>query len=227
MSTLTGVTSPLPPSRLRPSGLRRAESCKPLVLCFHDPLPLLAQALDPERDHVAFVQEVRRLHAEPDARRRAGDDDVARLHHEELRAVPHQMLAAEDHGLGRAALALLAVDVEPHRQVLWVLDLVFGDEPGPDRPEALAAFALVPLAARALDLEHALGHVVRHEIAGDGVLGLAALEVARALADDDAELDLPVELARLARDDGVVVGAADARRRLVEDDRLLRDRHAG
>ena len=28
-----------------------------------------------------------------DARRRAGDDDVARLHHEELRAVPDQVLA--------------------------------------------------------------------------------------------------------------------------------------
>src|SRR6185312_6052214 len=79
----------------------------------------------------------------------------------------------------------------------------------------------------ALDLEGALGHVVGGEIAGDGALGLLAREVARALADDDAELDLVVELGRLARHDGVVVRPADAGDRLVEDDRLLRDWHAG
>ncbi len=137
------------------------------------------------------------------------------------------MLGAEDHGAGVAALALLTVDVEPHVEVLHVLDLVLGDEPRPDRPEGLAAFALVPLAAGALDLEGALGDVVRHEIAGDGVLRLGAVEIARALADDDAELDLVVELGRFARRDGIVVRPADAGDRLVEDDRLLRDRHAG
>src|SRR5262249_34929008 len=52
-------------------------------------------------------------------------------------------------------------------------------------------------------------------------------EVAGARADDDAELDLVVELARVPRDDGGVVRPADAGRRLVEDDRLLGDRHAG
>ena len=56
---------------------------------------------------------------------------------------------------------------------------------------------------------------------------LSLVEIARALADDDAELDLPVELGRLARNDGVVVWPADAGRRLVEDDRFFRDRHAG
>src|SRR5262245_6311220 len=113
-----------------------------LTLRPHDLLPLLAQPVDAERDHVAGLEEFRLgLHAEPDARRCAGEDDVARLHDEELRAVPDQMPAIENHGASRAALALLAIDVEPHAQMLRVLDLVFSDEPGPKRAEALGAFA--------------------------------------------------------------------------------------
>ena len=67
---------------------------------------------------------------------------------------------------GAAVLHAPAVDVEPHRQVLRIADLVGGDQPGPDRPEGVAALALVPGAA-ALDLEVALGDVVDHAIAGD------------------------------------------------------------
>src|SRR5215468_808171 len=137
------------------------------------------------------------------------------------------MFAIEDHRLCIAALALLAVDVEPHIEVLRILDFVLGDEPRTDRSEGLAALALVPLAAAALDLEDALGHIVAKEIAGNGVLRLVACEITCALADDDAELDLPVELARLARDDGVIVRTADAGWRLVENDRLFRNGHAG
>src|SRR6185437_12121959 len=133
--------------------------------CRNDFLTLFSQSVDAERDDVAGLQEHRRrLHAEPHARRRAGDDDVARLHDEELRAIPDQIFGAEDHGPGVAALALLAVDIKPHAEVLRILDLVLGDEPRADRPEDLAALALVPLASRALDLEHALGHVVAEEV---------------------------------------------------------------
>src|SRR4029077_18822372 len=192
----------------------------------HHLLLLLTQPVDAERHHVAGFEERRRLHAQAYARRRAGDDDVARLHDEILRAAPHDMPAVEDHGRGVAALALLAVDVEPHGELLRVLDLVLGDEPRADRAECLAALALGPLAG-ALDLEHALGDVVGEAIAGHHIERLVLAQVAGARADDDAELDFPVELCRIPRDDGVVVRAAQARRRLVEDDRLLRDRHAG
>src|SRR3984957_11684811 len=189
-------------------------------------LLLLAEPIDTQRHHVAGLQERRRLHAEPDARRRAGDDDVAGLQDEILRAAPDDVAAVEDHGRSVAALAFLAVDVEPHVQFLRVLELVLGDEPWAERAEGLAALALGPLAG-ALDLEHALGDVVGEAIAGDDVERLVLAQVAGARADDDAELDFPVELGRIPRDDGVVVRAAQARRRLVEDDRLFRDRHAG
>src|SRR5580693_1812024 len=189
-------------------------------------LLLLAEPIDPQRHHIAGLQERRRLHAQPDARRRAGDDDVARLQDEILRAAPDDVAAVEDHGRGVAALAFLAIDVEPHVQLLRVLDLVLGDEPGAEWAERLAALALGPLPG-ALDLKDAFGDVVGEAIAGDDVERLIFAQIAGALADDDAELDFPVELTGILRDDGVVVRAAQARRRLVEDDRLFGDRHAG
>src|SRR5436190_15816142 len=149
---------PSPGSQLRcspPSPRKRGEGKKKekLHLELHDLLALLAEPLNAERDDVAGLEPHRlRLHAERDARRGAGGDHVARLDHEELRAVPDDMRDAEDHRPGVAALALLAVHVEPHVELLHVLDLVPGDEPGAERAELLAALALGPLAA-AFDLE--------------------------------------------------------------------------
>ena len=109
---------------------------------FHDLLALLAEAVDAEGDHVAGLEIFRfRLDAEPDPRWRAGSDDVAWLQHAELRAVPDEVAAVEDHVLGGAALALLAVDVEPHVQDLRILVLVLGDQPRAERPERFAALA--------------------------------------------------------------------------------------
>src|SRR4051794_19216694 len=48
------------------------------TLCGDDFLALLAKALDAERDHVADIEESRRLHAGADPGRRAGGDDIAR-----------------------------------------------------------------------------------------------------------------------------------------------------
>src|SRR5262249_8267712 len=156
-------------------------------------------------DDVAGFEEFRlRLHAEPDAWRRAGDDDVARLHDKILRAGPDDLPAIEDHRRSIAALALLAINVEPHVEVLRILDLVLGDEPGAERPEGLAAFAFGPLPS-ALDLKDALGDIVGKTIAGDDVERAFFAQVARTAADDDAELDLPIELGRIFRNDGVVI----------------------
>src|SRR5271168_4105635 len=124
------------------------------VLAADHLLLLLAQAGDAERHNVASFEKFRlRLHAEPDAGRRAGDDDVAGLEDKILRAGPDDVTAVEDHGRGIAALALLAIDVEPHGEILRVLDLVLGNQPRSERAERLAALALGPLAA-AFDLKY-------------------------------------------------------------------------
>src|SRR5436190_22463721 len=110
-----------------------------------DFLLLGAEAVDAEFDDVADLEELRLgLHAERHARRRAGDDDVAGLHDEVLRAPPDDLGDAEDHRPGVALLAELAVDLEPEIEVLRVLDLVLGDDPWADRAERLAALALGP-----------------------------------------------------------------------------------
>src|ERR1700761_5235066 len=114
-----------------------------LGLELHDLLPLLAQAVDAERDDVAGLEEFRLgLHAQPNARRSSSYNDVTGLHDEILRARPDDVPAVEDHGLGVAALAFFSVDVEPHFEVLRILDLVLGDEPRSHRDEGLAALAL-------------------------------------------------------------------------------------
>src|SRR5262249_59341090 len=95
--------------------------------------------------------------------------------------------------------------VEPRR----VADLVFGDEPRRERTEGLAALALAPLPAAALDLKTALGDIVGEAIAGDGLHRLVLGEIARTAADHDAELDLVIELGRALGDHGVVVRPAD------------------
>src|SRR5690349_11830478 len=179
----------------------RGKARRKLPLRRHHLLPLLAELLDAERDDVAGFEKARWLHAETDARRRAGDDHVARLHDEILRARPNDVAAIEDHGRGVAALAFVAVDVEPHVEVLRILDLVLGDEPRSERAKGLAAFAFGPLSG-ALDLKHALGDVVGEAIAGDHIERLLFAQIAGAAADDDAKLDLPVELGRILRDDG-------------------------
>ena len=70
-----------------------------------DLLLLLAQSVDAETHHVAGFQKFRlRLEAQANAGRRAGDDDVARLQHEELRTVPDEVRNAEYHGAGRTLL---------------------------------------------------------------------------------------------------------------------------
>src|SRR5208337_4261909 len=139
-----------------------------------DALRLPPEPRDSERNRVARPQEDRRLLTEAHARRRARGDDVPRLEDHELRDVGDEGFCAENHGRGRAALHALAVDVQPHVELLRVLDLVGRDQPRPQWAEGRAALALHPL-ARALDLERTLGDVVAYAVAGDVLerLGLA------------------------------------------------------
>src|SRR5262249_54445014 len=154
------------------------------------------------------------------ARRGAGNNDVAGLQDHKLRTVPHEVGDAEDHCLGVALLARLAVHGEPQVEILRIADFVPGDEPGAEGAEGFAALALGPLAG-ALDLEFAFRHVIGEAVAGHRVHGGALGEITGAAADHHAEFYLVVKLGRTFRDHGVFIRTADAIWRLVEDDRLL------
>src|SRR5262245_37274292 len=92
----------------------------------NDLLPLLAQAVDPERDVIADIEELRRLHASAYAGRRARCDDVAGQERQELRDIGYALRHREDHGRRVSGLPSLSVDVEPQSKFLHVRDLVLG-----------------------------------------------------------------------------------------------------
>ena len=123
---------------------------------------------------MARAEERGGLHAGADAGRRAGGDDVAGVEREKLAKVANEFLDAKDHSVGGAVLAALAVDFEPEFQVLRVGDFVFGDEPGAEGAEGVAAFAFGPLAA-AVFLERAFADIVRNAVASDIVRASASL----------------------------------------------------
>ncbi len=183
-------------------------------------LLLFAEALDAEADGLAGAEEGGGLHAEADAGGGAGGDDVARVKGEELAQVADELADAKDHFAGVAVLATLAIDLEPDGQVLRVGDFVFGDEPGSDWAERVAAFSFGPLAA-AVFLERAFGNIVGDAVAGDVVEGIGLGNVLGRLADDDAEFGLPIGLFRTAREADVVVGADDGAGSFHEQDGLF------
>ena len=133
---------------------------------------------------------------------------------------------AEDHGLGRSILELMAVDLEPHVQVLRVGNFIFGNEPRADRAECVGALPFYPLAGP-FELEGALGEIVHHAIAGHVVQRFGFLDVFRFFADDYAEFDFPVGFDGIAGNDHVVVGAADRGCGFHEDDWFGGNFHAG
>jgi len=127
---------------------------------------LAAEVVDFEGDDVAGVEIARGLHAEADAGRSAGGDDVAGLEGHELREVVDQMRHVEDHRARVAVLAGFVVDPEAKAEVGRVGNFVGRDEPGAERVEGVAGFPLGPLAA-AFELESAFGNVVGNAVAGD------------------------------------------------------------
>jgi hypothetical protein len=97
---------------------------------------------------------------------------------------------------------------------------------GPYRSERVAALALVPGAA-AIELEIAFGEIVDRAVAGDMRQRIGFLDIRRALADHNAELDFPVGLHRSARDHHGIVRPLKAAHRLGEEHRLGRDVEPG
>src|ERR1041384_2874278 len=119
--------------------------------CGHRALTLLAQALDAQAHRLAGDEVARRLLSQADAGWRAGGGDGARLQAHEAAQVAHELRDLEHHRARVPVLEPVAVHLEPEVQHLRVGHLVGGDEPRPDRAEAVVALALVPLATAALE----------------------------------------------------------------------------
>src|SRR3954468_18563611 len=126
----------------------------------------------------------------------------------------------------RSRLFPLAVEVQPEVEVLRIADLVCRDEPGAAGREGRVALSFRPLPFP-LELVLAFRDVVQDAVAGDVAGRFLLGDVPRPLADDDRQLDLPVELGRTWGQDDIIIGAAERDRVLVEEDGLRRDRRIG
>src|SRR5438552_9670000 len=116
------------------------------LLVSDDLLFLFPQTLHAERDHIAGLEVLWfGLHAHADTWRRPGRDHVARQQRHVFRHVRDQLGDAKNHRFGIAGLPACAVDVEPHVEILDILDLVGRHQPWPDGPERIATLALAPL----------------------------------------------------------------------------------
>ena len=152
---------------------------------------LLAKPFNAHIHTVTRLQEDLRLHAHADAGRCAGRDHITRIKPHELGDIMDDMGNTEDHRLGIAGLDALAIKVEPHRQILHVLDFILRDEPRTERAECRAPLAFHPLATT-FRLEFPLRNIVADTIARDVIERVLLVDIQRRLADDDGELDLPV-----------------------------------
>ena len=157
--------------------------------------------------------------------RGAGEQDVAGLERHEPRGVGDLVGRAEDEVGARVGLLdELAVDVGPQPQVVGV-DVLGVDEHRAQRAEPVLA----------LDAQHrpavGVAEVVDAPVVGDGVAADVAQRVRdggpqAALADDDGQLALVVQVAAAARAcHGRAVGAHRRRRLEEEGGRLERVRH--
>ena len=119
---------------------------------------------------------------------------------------------------------LLAVDRAPEGKVVAVVQLVKCDEPRPDGAVAAAGLAEGELGAGG-ELEVPVADVLADGDAGDVRPGIGLGDPVSGAADDDHELDFPVD--GVADDSDVVEWSGEAGRELGEHGRDLGRRHAG
>ena len=166
----------------------------------------------------------RRRHAHP--RGCSGVDQVSWFEHQELTEIVDDETGVKDHGRRGPVLATYAANIEPHREVEHIVELIRRNEPWSGRVEGFRRFALGQLSA-AFELEGAFAHVVHNREPGDGGVGVFnRVEIAGSPADHDTQLDLPVGFGRPARDADVIIRADECVRRLGEQDRFVGDRRA-
>src|SRR6476646_1374566 len=134
-------------------------------------LGLHPQALNAELHDLAGAQVLGRRAAQSYAVRRAGADHVPWVQGHEVADVTDDLRHGEDHVRSGAVLTAHPIQVEPQAQRLRIRHLVARDQPRSQRPEGIAALALVPRASP-LDLEFAFREVVDHAVSRHEVQGL-------------------------------------------------------
>ena len=115
--------------------------------------------------------------------------------------------------------------VQPEGEVVGIGELVGGDDPRPGGAEPGERLAEAELRCRRAGLHDPLGQVLADRDTGDVGPAVALGHLVGAPADDEHELDLPVDELAGQHDRGV--GPGEARRELRERRRELRDVESG
>ena len=79
--------------------------------------------------------------------------------------IGHNLLHAEDHGLGGTILFAHTIHIAIHGKVLRIRDFILRHQPGAERAESIEPLALIPSAA-AFRLPFTLRHVIADRITG-------------------------------------------------------------
>ena len=179
-----------------------------------------AQALDVDLDDVAGLEQPWRGAGVPDARRRAGRQQVAGLQGEGARDVRQGVADRVDHLLRGAVLHRLAVDPGLHPQpVPQVADLGRRDQRA-QRPRVVPVLAENPLAGELL--RAACRQVVEGRVAHDGGQRLLRGRVHERRAHPCDDLALPVQPVLVRRDRNLRPADGEGARPPGEQRRVLR-----
>ena len=180
-----------------------------------EPMPSISTSTTSPGDRCRW-----RIHELAAALRRAREDHVARIQGEAARAELEQVRHVEDHAGGRVVLHHLAVDLRGQAEIVDRPELVGGDHHRPERAEGVEALAARPLPVA--ELQVAGGDVVGDRVAEHVVECPLGRDPSHPAADDDRELDLPVDpLGEVGVDHDRGAGADHARGELGEDQRSL------
>src|SRR5450631_20397 len=148
-------------------------------------LVLFSQSFDSEPHLIAGLQIVRRFLSHAYTGRSSCRNDVARLQTHEAAEIADEMRYAEDHGASRSVLIVMAVDFQPHLEILRVRDFVRRHQPRADGTEGVGALALYPLAGT-FQLEGSFRKIVDYTVAGHVRHCFSFAHVFRRFADDDS-----------------------------------------
>lgn len=159
-----------------------------------------------------------RLPAQTHAGRGAREDDVAGQQRQDRRELVDQGGHGEDQVAGAALLDLFTIDGATEFEIVGIVELVRGDQPGTDRGEAGKGLAQAELRCGAGQLGDPFGDVLADGETGDVVPGVGLGNVRGTGAHHHDQFDLPVGVS-LGRQRDVGDRTGDAGGELGEDRR--------